>query len=51
LISPISSYFGNYGGIAYVGAFDSTGDYNKPALIFPEKLSNSEKYIAEADQS
>lgn len=48
LISPISSYFGNYGGIAYVGAFDSTGDYNKPALIFSEKLSNSEKYIAEA---
>lgn len=48
LISPISSYFGNYGGIAYVSAFDSTGDYNKPALIFPEKLSNSEKYIAEA---
>lgn len=48
LISPISSYFGNYGGIAYVGAFDATGDYNKPALIFPEKLSNYEKYIAEA---
>lgn len=48
LISPISSYIGNYGGIAYVGVFDSVGDYNKPALIFPEKLSNSEKNIAEA---
>lgn len=48
LVSPISSYFGNYGGIAYVGVFDSTGDYYKPALVFPEKLANSEKYIAEA---
>ncbi len=48
LVSAISSYFGNYGGIAYVGAFDNTGDYNKPALIFPEKLSNNEKNIAEA---
>lgn len=48
LISPISSYIGNYGGIAYVGVFDSVGDYNKPALIFPEKLGNSEKNIAEA---
>lgn len=48
LVSPISSYIGNYGGIAYVGVFDSTGDNYKPALIFPEKLSNSEKNIAEA---
>lgn len=48
LISPISSYIGNYGGIAYVGVFDSVGDYNKPALIFPEKLNHSEKSIAEA---
>ncbi|MHC1765372.1 MAG: PKD domain-containing protein [Verrucomicrobiia bacterium] len=48
LISPISSYFGNYGGIAYVGVFDYVGDYYKPALIFPEKLANNEKYIGEA---
>ena len=48
LVSPISSYVGNYGGIAYVGVFDYVGDYYKPALIFPEKLSNGEKYIAEA---
>jgi hypothetical protein len=48
LISPISSYIGSYGGIAYVGVFDSVGDYNKPALVFPEKLGNSEKNIAEA---
>ncbi|MFS6826983.1 Calx-beta domain-containing protein [Cyanobium sp. ATX-6F1] len=49
LISPISSYFGNYGGIAYVNVFDSVGDTYKPALIFPENLGpNGEKYIAEA---
>jgi hypothetical protein len=50
LISPISSYFGNYGGIAYVGVFNyvDVGDYYKPALVFPEKLANGEKYIAEA---
>lgn len=48
LISPISSYFGNYGGIAYIGVFDDVGDTYKPALVFPENLANSEKYIAEA---
>jgi hypothetical protein len=48
LISPISSYVGSYGGIAYIGVFDYTGDYYKPALVFPEKLAQSEKYIAEA---
>lgn len=48
LISPISSYVGAYGGVAYVGAFNDTGDYYKPALVFPERLANSEKYIAEA---
>ena len=49
LISPISSYVGYYGGIAYVGVFDSIGDYYKPALIFPENLGpNGESYIAEA---
>jgi len=48
LISPISSYVGNYGGVAYVGSFNDVGDYYKPALVFPEKLANSEKYIAEA---
>jgi PKD repeat protein len=49
LISPISSYFGNYGGIAYVGVFDDVGDYHKPALVFPDRLGpNGEKYIGEA---
>lgn len=48
LISPISSYFGQYGGIAYVNVFGNTGDTYKPALVFPENLANGEKYIAEA---
>ena len=48
LISPISSYFGNYGGVSYVGAFDEIGDTHKPSLIFPENLANGESYIAEA---
>jgi hypothetical protein len=48
LVSPIGNYFGNPGGIAYVGVFNETGDYYKPALIFPENLANNEKYIAEA---
>ncbi len=48
LISPISSYIGTYGGIAYVGVFDLVGDYYKPALVFPENLANGEKYIGEA---
>jgi hypothetical protein len=48
LISPIGSFFGNPGGIAYVGVYDDVGDFYKPALIFPENLANSEKYIAEA---
>lgn len=48
LVSPISSYFGNYGGIAYVGVFDFVGDTYKPALVFPEGLAWNEKYIAEA---
>ncbi|MCC7376889.1 MAG: PKD domain-containing protein [Verrucomicrobiales bacterium] len=48
LISPISSLVGNYGGIAYVGVFDDVGDFYKPALVFPEKLGQSSKNIAEA---
>ncbi len=54
LISPIGSYFGNPGGISYIGPFDDfvgfagNPDYYKPSLIFPENLANNEKYIAEA---
>ena len=49
LISPISSYVGNYGGMAYVGAFSDVGDYYKPALVLSDKLGGgNEKYVAEA---
>ena len=48
LISPISSYFGSYGGVAYIGVFDAVGDTYKTALVFPERLADGAKYIAEA---
>jgi len=48
LISPISSSIGPWGGVAYVGVFDYTSDYYKPALVFPENLGNNAKYMAEA---
>lgn len=48
LISPISQYFGSYGGLAYLGTFDDIGDTYKTALVFPERLSGNPKFIAEA---
>ncbi len=36
------------GGFAYVGIFDATSEFNKPAFIFQDKLGNAEKLIAEA---
>jgi PKD repeat protein len=37
------------GGVAYVGVFDSTGDFYKPALVFYDALGGgNEKYVAEA---
>jgi hypothetical protein len=37
------------GGVAYVGVFDSVGDFHKPALVFWNMLgSGNEKYVAEA---
>lgn len=37
------------GGIAYLGVFDDTSDYYKPALVFYDALGpGSEKYVAEA---
>ena len=37
------------GGVAYIGAFDDTTDYYKPALVFYDALGNgNEKYVAEA---
>ena len=48
LISPISSYFGDFGGYAYLDVFAEVGDYYKPALVFPENIGNSTKSISEA---
>jgi PKD repeat protein len=37
------------GGVAYIGIFDDTSDYYKPALVFYDALGpGSEKYVAEA---
>jgi PKD repeat protein len=37
------------GGVAYLGVFDDTGDFYKPALVFYDALgSGNEKYVAEA---
>ena len=37
------------GGVAYVGVFNSTSDYYKPALVFYDALGGgSEKFVAEA---
>ncbi len=37
------------GGVAYIGIFDETTDYYKPALVFYDALGNgNEKYVAEA---
>jgi PKD repeat protein len=37
------------GGVAYLGVFDDTSDYYKPALVFYDALgTGNEKYVAEA---
>ena len=37
------------GGVAYIGIFDDTSDYYKPALVFYDALgAGNEKYVAEA---
>jgi hypothetical protein len=37
------------GGVAYIGIFDDTSDYYKPALVFYDALgAGDEKYVAEA---
>lgn len=50
LISPISTAVGfpSSGGVSYVGMFSDVGDYYKTSLVFPERLGDSEKNIAEA---
>lgn len=46
VISPTNYFLPNAGGVAYVGSFTWSSD--TPAFVFPNKLSNHEKYIAEA---
>jgi len=51
LITAKSSgiYSCSCGGVAYVGVYNSTGDYYKPALVFYDALGGgNEKYVAEA---
>jgi Bacterial pre-peptidase C-terminal domain/PKD domain/Metallo-peptidase family M12B Reprolysin-like len=36
------------GGVAYIGIFDDTSDYYKPALVFWDALGSGEKNVAEA---
>jgi PKD repeat protein len=39
----------NCGGVAYIGIFDDSSDYYKPALVFYDALgAGNEKYVAEA---
>jgi hypothetical protein len=47
VISPSSSWYGNAGGVAYIGSFDWGSD--TPTFVFSNKLGNgNEKYVAEA---
>ena len=46
IITPTNEWYGNYGGVAYVGSFTWTGD--TPCWVFSDALSNSTRYIAEA---
>lgn len=48
VISPTNFTGSNIGGIAYVGVFNYTGSYYKPAFVMSSNLSNNEKNIAEA---
>jgi hypothetical protein len=47
VISPSSSWFGYYGGVAYVGSF--TWNSDTPTFIFSDNLGNgAEKYVSDA---
>ena len=49
LITQRTFYNCSCGGVAYLGVFDDTTDYYKPALVFYNALgSGNEKYVAEA---
>ena len=47
VISPTSGWYGNAGGVAYVGSFDWNSD--TPVFVFSDKLGNgNEKYVTDA---
>lgn len=46
IVTPTNSWYGNSGGVAYVGSF-TWGD-DTPAWVFSNVLGNNVKYIAEA---
>lgn len=47
--SSAGVYSCSCGGVAYIGVFDDTGDFYKPALVFYNQLgAGNEKYVAEA---
>lgn len=49
ITSSTGVYNCSCGGVAYVGVFDDTGDYYKPALVFYNQLGGgNEKFVAEA---
>jgi PKD repeat protein len=49
LITQRTFYSCSCGGVAYIGVFDDTSNYNKPALVFYDRLgAGNEKYVAEA---
>jgi hypothetical protein len=49
ITSSTGVYACSCGGVAYIGVFDDTGDYYKPALVFYNQLgAGNEKYVAEA---
>ncbi len=49
LITKRTFYNCSCGGVAYLGVFDDTSDFYKPALVFYDMLgSGNEKYVAEA---
>ena len=49
ITSSTGVYSCSCGGVAYLGIFDDTSDFNKPALVFYNQLGGgNEKYVAEA---
>jgi PKD repeat protein len=49
LVTQRTFYSCSCGGVAYIGVFDDTSNYYKPALVFYDRLgAGNEKYVAEA---